>query len=559
MEIVNLIQGSTEWLAHRRAHFNASDAPAMMGVSPHKTRAQLVREYATGITPDVDAGTQRLFDAGHRFEALARPLAEAIIGEELAPLTGKNGNFSASFDGMNMDGTIIFEHKTLNREIREALDCGGSDVLPIHYKIQMEHQLMVSGANMCLFMATEWRGDQCAEKRHCHYTPDPEIRAAIVKGWRQFEKDVAAYVPEEVVAPAAAQPLESLPVVSIRVDGELTIAGNLEAFGDALQAFVKRIPESPSTDQEFADTEAACRALKKAEEALDQGETAALASLSNVQEMRRFIADFRNLARTTRLAKEKLVTSRKEEIKREIVAKAVKKLGNAVASVNAELHLQALRDCNAFGLPYADIAEAIKGKKTVQSLRDAADQALANGLIAIGDLAKRCHNNAAVSLSGIEHLFPDMERLLSKTEEDFKAIVAQRRATHEHHLEQERQRIREEEERKSAQAAKAAQPVAAAEPVAAIAPPAVIPFTPFRGEVNGKIDSFPSINLGQINTLLHVVTVTAIQLEAMGFKPHSTVGASKMYLASDMSMIANCIASRMNYLAQQGIAQQTKG
>lgn len=54
MKIHNLIQGSPEWLAYRAKHFNASDAPAMMGCSPYKTRAQLLRELHTGIAPDVD-------------------------------------------------------------------------------------------------------------------------------------------------------------------------------------------------------------------------------------------------------------------------------------------------------------------------------------------------------------------------------------------------------------------------------------------------------------------------------------------------------------------------
>ena len=71
----NLIQGSPEWHAHRANHFNASDAPAMMGCSPYKTRTQLLHEKHTGVTPEVDAATQRRFDAGHAAEAAARPCA----------------------------------------------------------------------------------------------------------------------------------------------------------------------------------------------------------------------------------------------------------------------------------------------------------------------------------------------------------------------------------------------------------------------------------------------------------------------------------------------------
>ena len=37
-----LVQSTPEWHAHRASHFNASDAPAMMGCSPHKSRTHLL-------------------------------------------------------------------------------------------------------------------------------------------------------------------------------------------------------------------------------------------------------------------------------------------------------------------------------------------------------------------------------------------------------------------------------------------------------------------------------------------------------------------------------------
>lgn len=42
MKTLTLQQGSPEWAAHRAMALNASDAPAMMGVSPYKTRSELV-------------------------------------------------------------------------------------------------------------------------------------------------------------------------------------------------------------------------------------------------------------------------------------------------------------------------------------------------------------------------------------------------------------------------------------------------------------------------------------------------------------------------------------
>ena len=79
MKTMNLVQGSTEWVEARRSTFNASEAPAMMGVSPYQTRTDLLRMKATGITQEVDAGTQVVFDRGHATEAAARPIAEEII------------------------------------------------------------------------------------------------------------------------------------------------------------------------------------------------------------------------------------------------------------------------------------------------------------------------------------------------------------------------------------------------------------------------------------------------------------------------------------------------
>ncbi len=76
--ILDLTQGTPEWTAHRATARNASDVPAMLGISPYKSRADLVRERATGITPEITPEQQRRFDRGHRIEALARPIAEQI-------------------------------------------------------------------------------------------------------------------------------------------------------------------------------------------------------------------------------------------------------------------------------------------------------------------------------------------------------------------------------------------------------------------------------------------------------------------------------------------------
>jgi putative phage-type endonuclease len=135
MNIHNLVQGTPEWHAYRDTKFNASDAPAMMNCSPSKTRTQLLNERKTGLTPEVDAYTQRIFNDGHRYEESARTLAEKILGEDLFPVTGSIGELSASFDGLTMDESIVFEHKTINDKLRFV---NSAEELPLHYRVQME-------------------------------------------------------------------------------------------------------------------------------------------------------------------------------------------------------------------------------------------------------------------------------------------------------------------------------------------------------------------------------------------------------------------------------------
>ena len=116
MKTVHLQQGSPEWLAHRRTTRNASDAPAMMGSSPYVTRAELVRQYATGVQREIDERTQAIFDRGHEVEPALRALAEKIIGEDLYPVTGvsDDGYLGASFDGVNLWNTTTATNVTTN-------------------------------------------------------------------------------------------------------------------------------------------------------------------------------------------------------------------------------------------------------------------------------------------------------------------------------------------------------------------------------------------------------------------------------------------------------------
>lgn len=543
MKIIDVQQGSDLWHEHRRTHFNASDAPAMMGCSPYKTRAQLLREIHTGLSAPVDDATQERFDNGHRYEALARPVAEKLILDDLYPITVAAGRLSASLDGATLDGSVLFEHKTLSQELRECMEGEDeADRLPLHYRVQMEQQLHCSGAERVLFMASKWADDDTLiEERHCWYYPDMALRQQIIAGWAQFEQDLAAYVPAEAAPAVTAAPQEQLPAVSVQVSGALSVASNLAPFGVALRQFIAKIPARPSTDQEFADTEAACKRLKEAEDRLRSAEDSALASMADVNELRRTVAELRELARATRLASERLVKQRKEQIREEEVRRGTTQYLE---------HVKALQERVGVSLAYASadwrgpgFAEAIKGLKTLDSVRNAIDTELARAKIDASAIADRIQANIKL-LTGDAHdwrfLFPDLATVASKSAEDFANLLTARIAAHneaqaKRRAAEEAARLASEALRQSAIEAQATvQKIAAAPVVFADTPK---PLTPQHAALT---DSPPTLTLGTIQDRLGFM-VSADFLTRLGFT-YTQVKASKCYQVGDFKRICAAIA-----------------
>ncbi len=580
MKTLNLIQGTPEWAAHRATHYNASDAPAMMGCSPYKTRTQLLHEKHTGLTPDVDPATQRRFDDGHRFEALARPLAEKIIGETLYPITGSEGKLSASFDGLTMDYSVAFEHKTLSEVLRYTpWDEGNGEHLPMMYRAQMEQQLMVSGAERVLFMASKWQDDVLVEKRHCWYASNPELRRSILQGWTQFAIDLAAYTPPEITTPVMAAPQLNLPAVSIQVNGSIALVDNLDKFGTALNSYIAGLNREPETDQDFANLEDAVKRLKAAEEALDAAEAGALGQTESIDTMRRTVALHRETARSTRLLIDRLVKTEKENRRNKIISDAVADLHVHITGLTKRVGNYPFGVVNKF-------ADVIKGLKSIDSMRDKVATELARCKIESNASADRVEANLKTDgLKEYGFLFSDTAHIANKAPEDFRAIVATRIAAHKAaeaaKEEATRERIRAEEQAKAEREAreklareKAEEATAAiAADAKAKASVAEMTFQPGAAKwlssltmedmcaeddadvvdaevpkgytapavlnvvIPLKTESSNLIRLGQINERLSPISITVDGLAQLGFTPAATDKSAKLYKESDLPSI----------------------
>jgi predicted phage-related endonuclease len=497
VKIHDLIQGSPEWLAYRATHFNASDAPAMMGVSPYKTRAELLRELHTGVAAEVDAGQQKRFDNGHRAEALARPLAEQIVGEDLYPVTGSEGRLSASFDGLTMAETLAFEHKALNAELKAAFDAMYAEdfrevddanavhpvcrLLPIHHRIQMEQQLHISGAERILFMASEWTAEGVlVEERHCWYYPDAELRAQILRGWDQFAADLAAYTLPPSVAPApVGKAPDLLPALRIEVTGAVT-ASNLAEFKATALATIRAVNRTLKTDQDFADADKAVKWCADVESRLKAAKEHALSQTADIEALFRALDEIGAEAKTVRLDLDKLVTRRKTEVKEEAVAKARRALDEHVASLNAEIAPMRIT------LAPVDFAGAIKGLRSIASMQDALDTALAGGKIGADSAARVVRGNVATfqaEAAGFEFLFADLGQLVHKAADDFKAVVSSRIAMHKA-AEAEKARLRADAEARQAEAKR----IQAENDAAAAMRTSLVPATPPFAGVDPKFN-----------------------------------------------------------------------
>ncbi|MAX33704.1 MAG: Heme peroxidase [Halomonadaceae bacterium] len=435
-------QGTEDWHALRANHFTASEAPAMAGVSKYTTRAELLKQKYSGEIPEVSAAQQRLFDKGHAAEAAARSIAEEIIGEELYPVTGtsdEHPHLLASLDGCTLLEDVIWECKLWNQGLVAAVQ---ADDLPEHYRVQMDQQLLVSGAEKCLFMCTDGTPENTV---FCWHYPDEARFKKLLAGWDQFREDLASYQPtEQSVAPQGEAP-EALPTLSIALDGAVT-ASNLPDFKARALAMIDGIKTKLVNDKDFADAESTVKFLDKGEKQLKTSKQAALEQTASIAEVFATIDELTETMRQKRLHLNKLVKAEKENRRLEIQQKASQAFDAFLAKL----------DCPIEPSHSLNIAAAMKGKKTIATLQAAAEDEVSRAKVEAQMIASQINENRA--LLGREQgeygfLFADWRELIQKPADDLtatiKARIAEHREIEEKRQDDERERIRQEEAEKA--------------------------------------------------------------------------------------------------------------
>ncbi|MDY7546733.1 YqaJ viral recombinase family protein [Glaciimonas sp. CA11.2] len=178
--ISKLVQGSGEWHTYRLTMRNASESAAVLGISPWTTPYQLWLMKTERLLPAANAAMQR----GTELEPAARLAYEIQTGNIMQPLVLQEGAYSASLDGMTLDGQLIVEIKCPMRGTRSDLwkEVSAGRV-PAHYALQIQHQLMVSEAQA----AHLWVFDGTQGLLHL-IVRDEAAMTTIHQGWEAFQR-----------------------------------------------------------------------------------------------------------------------------------------------------------------------------------------------------------------------------------------------------------------------------------------------------------------------------------------------------------------------------------
>ena len=167
-----LFMQDDKWREGRKHSIGASDAAAVMGISPWKTEAQLWDEKANGKMLDFhNSDTVR----GHRSEIHILELygietgRKIFSGERIMLMSNRNSFMSCTLDGIDFtdeNNPIIIEVKSVKFSHGEWSD----DRIPDYYFTQLLHQLAVTGWDEAILLVrfTRNEGWESASERLYH-------------------------------------------------------------------------------------------------------------------------------------------------------------------------------------------------------------------------------------------------------------------------------------------------------------------------------------------------------------------------------------------------------
>ncbi|HHO0990211.1 TPA: lambda-exonuclease family protein [Campylobacter coli] len=182
-KIIDLEQGSVEWLNFRKGKITASIVASCIGekgafLSKEKAKELIQRVYEPYVSEAMKKGRE--------YEELIRAKMEFIIGKDITPIviqSLENELFMASLDGIDNEKTIYeFKYSTNNKEYEQVLKFKKPSS---KYYAQIQFQLFVGGFEKCVFAVLNENDDLT----YCMVKSDKEYQDFMLRKIDEFIKD----------------------------------------------------------------------------------------------------------------------------------------------------------------------------------------------------------------------------------------------------------------------------------------------------------------------------------------------------------------------------------
>ncbi|EAL6213189.1 hypothetical protein DT239_08355 [Campylobacter coli] len=182
-KIIDLEQGSPEWLNFRKGKITASIVASCIGEKGAFLSKEKAKELIQGVyEPYVSEAMKK----GREYEELIRSKMEFIIGKDITPIviqSLENELFMASLDGIDNEKTIYeFKYSTNNEEYEQVLKFKKPS--PKYYA-QVQFQLFVGGFEKCVFVVLNENDDLT----YCVVKSDKEYQDFMLRKIDEFIKD----------------------------------------------------------------------------------------------------------------------------------------------------------------------------------------------------------------------------------------------------------------------------------------------------------------------------------------------------------------------------------
>lgn len=192
MKIINVQQGTPEWLSWRKTVITATDCPAILGSSPWSTAYQCwQRKLGLLDEQPVNSSMER----GRLLEPIAREAFIEEHGFDMQPAVVESDTLEylgASLDGLSKCGRYILEIKCGGHKLHSMAQEGK---IPQYYQDQIQHQLLVTGAQKAFYYHFNGEEGVCVE-----VLPDMKFKETFLPIANKFWKCVFLNEPPELQA-----------------------------------------------------------------------------------------------------------------------------------------------------------------------------------------------------------------------------------------------------------------------------------------------------------------------------------------------------------------------